>query len=137
MLRALLTASRPLLTRLGVPSTIANSHLRPHHVVSSTSSQIPPMTRGMKVRASVKLMCEGCNLVKRKGRMYVVCSKNPKHKQVCCFCFGIEAIFIDISFKASRLILFIYLECRHRVVLWRRQMGRTVRHKLITLFLSN
>ncbi|KIM48223.1 hypothetical protein M413DRAFT_61428 [Hebeloma cylindrosporum] len=37
----------------------------------------------MKVRSSVKVMCDGCNVVRRKGRVYVVCSKNPKHKQVC------------------------------------------------------
>ncbi|EDR15583.1 uncharacterized protein LACBIDRAFT_243094 [Laccaria bicolor S238N-H82] len=36
----------------------------------------------MKVRSSVKVMCDGCSVVRRKGRVYVVCSKNPKHKQV-------------------------------------------------------
>ncbi|KAJ6621729.1 ribosomal protein L36-domain-containing protein, partial [Mycena sp. CBHHK59/15] len=36
----------------------------------------------MKVRASIKTMCEGCSVVRRKGRLYVICSKNPKHKQV-------------------------------------------------------
>nr|BAC75956.1 mitochondrial ribosomal protein L36 [Coprinopsis cinerea] len=35
----------------------------------------------MKVRASVKVMCDGCSVVRRKGRVYVVCSRNPKHKQ--------------------------------------------------------
>ena len=39
-------------------------------------------SRGMKVRSSVKVMCDGCSLVKRKGRLYVICSRNPKHKQV-------------------------------------------------------
>ncbi|MCR4326544.1 MAG: 50S ribosomal protein L36 [Candidatus Roizmanbacteria bacterium] len=34
----------------------------------------------MKVRASVKKMCEKCTIVKRKGRLQVICS-NPKHKQ--------------------------------------------------------
>ncbi|MBI2633819.1 MAG: 50S ribosomal protein L36 [Parcubacteria group bacterium] len=34
----------------------------------------------MKVRASVKKMCAKCKIVRRKGRIYVVCS-NPKHKQ--------------------------------------------------------
>ncbi|WVR03302.1 50S ribosomal protein L36 [Kwoniella sp. DSM 27419] len=37
--------------------------------------------RGMKVRSSVKKFCDGCSVVKRKGRIYVICSKNPKHKQ--------------------------------------------------------
>ncbi len=34
----------------------------------------------MKVRASVKKMCSKCEIVKRKGRVHVICS-NPKHKQ--------------------------------------------------------
>ena len=35
----------------------------------------------MKVRASVKVMCKDCRLVKRKGVLRVVCKANPKHKQ--------------------------------------------------------
>ncbi|OIS96870.1 PREDICTED: uncharacterized protein LOC109234244 [Nicotiana attenuata] len=35
----------------------------------------------MKVRASVKKMCEFCRTVKRRGRVYVLCTANPKHKQ--------------------------------------------------------
>ncbi|MEE8589291.1 MAG: 50S ribosomal protein L36 [Sulfurimonadaceae bacterium] len=35
----------------------------------------------MKVRASVKKMCDECKIVKRKGIVRVICSKNPKHKQ--------------------------------------------------------
>lgn len=38
--------------------------------------------RGMKVRSSVKKFCDGCSVVRRKGYLYVVCSKDPKHKQV-------------------------------------------------------
>jgi large subunit ribosomal protein L36 len=34
----------------------------------------------MKVRASVKRICENCKLVRRKGRLLVICS-NPRHKQ--------------------------------------------------------
>ncbi len=34
----------------------------------------------MKVRASVKKICAKCKIVRRKGRIYVVC-ENPKHKQ--------------------------------------------------------
>ncbi|PWY99465.1 hypothetical protein BCV70DRAFT_162486 [Testicularia cyperi] len=36
----------------------------------------------MKVRSSVKKFCDGCSVVRRKGRLYVICSKDPKHKQV-------------------------------------------------------
>ncbi len=35
----------------------------------------------MKVRASVKKRCKDCYVVRRKGRVYVYCKKNPKHKQ--------------------------------------------------------
>ncbi len=34
----------------------------------------------MKVRPSVKKICEHCMVTRRKGRVYVIC-KNPKHKQ--------------------------------------------------------
>lgn len=34
----------------------------------------------MKVRASVRKICENCRLIRRRGRVMVVCS-NPKHKQ--------------------------------------------------------
>jgi large subunit ribosomal protein L36 len=34
----------------------------------------------MKVRSSVKKMCDKCKIVKRKGVVRVLC-ENPKHKQ--------------------------------------------------------
>ena len=34
----------------------------------------------VKVRPSVKRICEKCKIVKRKGNVVVIC-KNPKHKQ--------------------------------------------------------
>jgi large subunit ribosomal protein L36 len=34
----------------------------------------------MKVRASVKKMCEKCKVIKREGVVRVICT-NPKHKQ--------------------------------------------------------
>jgi large subunit ribosomal protein L36 len=34
----------------------------------------------MKVRPSVKPMCEKCKIIKRKGNVMVIC-ENPKHKQ--------------------------------------------------------
>ncbi|KAJ5090675.1 hypothetical protein N7532_009359 [Penicillium argentinense] len=37
--------------------------------------------RGMKTRSSVKRLCDGCKPVRRKNRVYIICSKNPKHKQ--------------------------------------------------------
>ncbi len=35
----------------------------------------------MRVRSAVRRVCECCRLVRRKGRLYVYCSKNPRHKQ--------------------------------------------------------
>ena len=34
----------------------------------------------MKVRSSVKPICEKCKVIKRKGSIRVIC-ENPKHKQ--------------------------------------------------------
>ncbi len=34
----------------------------------------------MKVKASVKKRCAKCKIVRRKGRVYVIC-ENPKHRQ--------------------------------------------------------
>ena len=34
----------------------------------------------MKVKASVKKMCEKCKIVKRKGTVRIIC-ENTKHKQ--------------------------------------------------------
>jgi large subunit ribosomal protein L36 len=34
----------------------------------------------MKVRTSVRKICEHCKIVRRKGRVYVVCT-NARHKQ--------------------------------------------------------
>ncbi len=34
----------------------------------------------MKVRASVKKICDNCRVIKRNGKVMVICV-NPKHKQ--------------------------------------------------------
>jgi len=34
----------------------------------------------MKVRSSIKKLCEKCKIVRRKGVVRVICS-NPRHKQ--------------------------------------------------------
>ena len=34
----------------------------------------------MKVRSSVKRMCENCKIIRRRGVVRVICI-NPKHKQ--------------------------------------------------------
>ncbi|MBL4694871.1 50S ribosomal protein L36 [Candidatus Gracilibacteria bacterium] len=35
----------------------------------------------MKVRASVKPMCDDCQMVRRRGVLRVICKKNKRHKQ--------------------------------------------------------
>lgn len=34
----------------------------------------------MKVRVSIRKICNNCRLVRRKGKIFIIC-KNPKHKQ--------------------------------------------------------
>lgn len=36
----------------------------------------------MKVRASVKKMCDACRVVKRRGKVFIVCKENPKARGV-------------------------------------------------------
>jgi large subunit ribosomal protein L36 len=69
------SAVAPLASRLS--STPADANARAG-VLGSVEQ-----ARGMKVRSSVKKLCEGCKSVRRKkGRyVYIICSKNPKHKQ--------------------------------------------------------
>ena len=43
---------------------------------SSLTTEIP-----MKVRASVKKRSADDKIVRRKGRIYIINKKNPKHKQ--------------------------------------------------------
>ncbi len=40
----------------------------------------PPGVR-VKVRSSVKPICEHCKVVKRDGVTRIICKRNPKHKQ--------------------------------------------------------
>ena len=35
----------------------------------------------MKVRSSVKPICEHCKDIKRRGVLRVICKRNPKHRQ--------------------------------------------------------
>lgn len=34
----------------------------------------------MKVKASIKKRCNNCKIIRREGRVYVICT-NPRHKQ--------------------------------------------------------
>lgn len=49
----------------------------------------------MKVRASVKPICDKCKVIKRKGSIRIIC-ENPKHKQrqgKFMFAYVINAIY--------------------------------------------
>ena len=35
----------------------------------------------VKVRTSIKPICEHCRVIRRGGVKYVICKRNPKHKQ--------------------------------------------------------
>lgn len=35
----------------------------------------------VKVRSSVKPICEHCKVVRRAGVIRIICKRNPKHKQ--------------------------------------------------------
>jgi large subunit ribosomal protein L36 len=48
--------------------------------VQRRSSRIAAKGAGVKVRASVKPMCEKCKIIRRHGAVLVICS-NPRHKQ--------------------------------------------------------
>jgi large subunit ribosomal protein L36 len=51
-------------------------------LLTGTAQSTVAQVRGMKVRSAVRKFCESCAIVKRKGKLYVICSANPKHKQV-------------------------------------------------------
>ncbi|MCL2012519.1 MAG: 50S ribosomal protein L36 [Cystobacterineae bacterium] len=35
----------------------------------------------MKIRASVKKVCDKCKVIRRRGVLRVICSADPRHKQ--------------------------------------------------------
>jgi large subunit ribosomal protein L36 len=40
-----------------------------------------PKEHRLKVRTSVKPVCEHCRVIKRRGVIRVICKRSPKHKQ--------------------------------------------------------
>ena len=64
------------------------THLRPSYSLwlgeclrsrsQATSAVVTSLS--MKVRASVRRMCEKCKIVRRRGVVFVVCA-DPRHKQ--------------------------------------------------------
>uniref|UniRef100_A0A8V5FJ12 Ribosomal protein n=1 Tax=Melopsittacus undulatus TaxID=13146 RepID=A0A8V5FJ12_MELUD len=42
---------------------------------------LPPSVAGLKSKVSLKRRCKDCFMVRRRGRLFVLCKTNPRHKQ--------------------------------------------------------
>jgi len=53
------------------------------HPPDTFSCSSKPSSRGksVKVRSSIKPICEHCKVVRRQGTLRIICKRNPKHKQ--------------------------------------------------------
>lgn len=49
--------------------------------VLEPGAELPTRGSAMKVKASVKRICENCRIVRRRGVVRIICSANPRHKQ--------------------------------------------------------
>lgn len=71
-----------LLKTKSTPSMLlAGPSIAPQIFPSVAGQLTPCLSRGFKVRTSVKKFCSDCYIVRRKGRVYVYCKSNGKHKQ--------------------------------------------------------
>ncbi|NXF80850.1 RM36 protein, partial [Sclerurus mexicanus] len=41
----------------------------------------PAPAAGLKTKTVLKRRCKDCYIVRRRGRLYVCCKTNPRHKQ--------------------------------------------------------
>jgi len=64
-----------MISRVAVLFIVSNSKYGIEHYKSHAT-----MGNGMKVRASVKTICDKCKLLRRRGVVRVIC-ENPRHKQ--------------------------------------------------------
>jgi len=62
-----------------VPRTLIYSLGLPQSPSPAAAWSVAPRNP-MKVRASVRRMCEKCKIVRRRGVVFVVCA-DPRHKQ--------------------------------------------------------
>ncbi len=58
---------------------LAPDHIPPYH--SLLSRKPGSGENAVKVRSSVKPICESCRVVKRRGVTRIICKRTPKHKQ--------------------------------------------------------
>ncbi|NXP77245.1 RM36 protein, partial [Ramphastos sulfuratus] len=49
--------------------------------VPPPAALLPPLLAGLKTKTSLKRRCKDCFLVRRRGRLYIICKTNPRHKQ--------------------------------------------------------
>ncbi|NWV03608.1 RM36 protein, partial [Ptilonorhynchus violaceus] len=42
---------------------------------------LPLLLAGLKTKTSLRRRCKDCYIVRRRGRLYVLCKSNPRHKQ--------------------------------------------------------
>lgn len=81
-------ASRPV-SRVAFPRTQASAptplhvHAHAHAHAPASLSAIPASERGMKVKTSLQKRCSSCQIVRRRGKWFVICKAHPRHKQVC------------------------------------------------------
>ena len=57
-----------------------NGHVITAHISGKMRMHYIKILPGDKVKASIKKRSEDCKIVKRKGKLYVICKKNPKFK---------------------------------------------------------
>ena len=69
---------RPFLQAIRYHPRLSTVYATPVHPAQSMIAQ---QLRGMKVRSAVRKMCLHCRSVKRKGKVYILCNVNPRHKQ--------------------------------------------------------
>ncbi|KAG8550115.1 hypothetical protein GDO81_028671 [Engystomops pustulosus] len=55
--------------------------LRNTFLLPSNDSLIMQQVSGLKTKGVLKKRCKDCYIVKRRGRFYVYCKSNGKHKQ--------------------------------------------------------
>lgn len=91
------SAYRCLSTLTAVPRTLLRSSTRIGSIqppLSGSSSQCGPSllgqcqhlpciqpSAGMKTKSALKRRCKDCFIVRRRGRLFVFCKTNPRHKQ--------------------------------------------------------
>lgn len=59
---------------------MSSERISAHSPLKTISNKTIQRITDMKVRSSVKKICDKCKCIKRKGRIAVIC-ENPKHKQ--------------------------------------------------------